>query len=488
MRVTHNAGSGAVVERGLRASTWTAMMVRWRVAGLRTQSQNLRNSLLTSGGVSMQWRTAAGSVGLEGLSAYDRLRSRPNCDFPKHSPSVTNPSCNQRHANALIDIREHSRSLGHHGGVPDQTLWSAKPHTLAKHELLRRYLGAWYPILTQQGYHGRVVFIDGFAGPGVYQSGEEGSPIVALRTLVQHDAFQSMKGKFVFLFIEREEERMANLKVEIAAFWASVGGQPGNVVVLVEQGEFEQVTSSLLDSLKESGNVLAPTVAFVDPFGFAGVSLDAICRLTSFPSCEVIFSFMYDSLNRWVTHPTDSIHEHLRSLFGSEAYRGAVGLVPSERKAFLHDLYKHQLLEVGNFKYVLDFEMIDGRGKSVYSLFFGTRHIRGLEAMKSAMWSLDPSGKFRFSDRHAGQTSLFGEAINVEALRQAILVEFAGKKISIERIHEFVLAETIYGPSHYKVKVLKPLQQEGLLEAVSGQKRRGTFPEGTVIRFKAAET
>jgi three-Cys-motif partner protein len=371
--------------------------------------------------------------------------------------------------------------------VPEEKLWPAEPHTLAKHELLRRYLAAWYPILTQQGYHARVVFIDGFAGPGVYQSGEEGSPIVALRTLVQHGAFSSMKGRFVFLFIEREEERMENLKVEIAAFWASMGGQPENIVVMAERGEFEQVTGSLLASLKESGNTLAPTVAFVDPFGFAGVSLDAICRLTSFPRCEVIFSFMYDSLNRWVTHPTDSIHEHLRSLFGSEAYLDVVGLAPRERKTFLHDLYKRQLLEVGNFKYVLEFEMVDRRGKSVYSLFFGTRHIRGLEAMKSAMWSLDPSGEFRFSDRHAGQTSLFGEAINVEPLRQAILVEFAGKQTSIERIHEFVLAETIFGPSHYKVKVLKPLQREGLLEAVSGQKRRGTFPQGTVIRFEAPE-
>jgi hypothetical protein len=36
---------------------------------------------------------------------------------------------------------------------------------------------AWVPILTR--YYGRVVYIDGFAGPGIYVGGEEGSPIIA---------------------------------------------------------------------------------------------------------------------------------------------------------------------------------------------------------------------------------------------------------------------------------------------------------------------
>src|SRR5664280_872297 len=107
--------------------------------------------------------------------------------------------------------------------------------------------------------------------------------------------------------------------------------------------------------------------------------------------------------------------------------------------------------------------------------------------MKSAMWSVDPSGEFRFSDRHAGQTSLFGEADNVEPLRQAILNEFGGQVVSIERLTEFVLADTIYGPSHFKVKVLQPLQAEGLLSAISGQKRKGTYPPGTIVRFEVPE-
>jgi hypothetical protein len=30
---------------------------------------------------------------------------------------------------------------------PNETLWEIEPHTKAKHEILQRYLGAWFPIL-----------------------------------------------------------------------------------------------------------------------------------------------------------------------------------------------------------------------------------------------------------------------------------------------------------------------------------------------------
>lgn len=76
--------------------------------------------------------------------------------------------------------------------APDPTQWPLDPHTAAKHEILRRYLNAWFPILGT--YNGRVVFLDGFAGPGIYSQGEPGSPIVALRTLLEPARLRPMRG------------------------------------------------------------------------------------------------------------------------------------------------------------------------------------------------------------------------------------------------------------------------------------------------------
>src|SRR6266480_4373366 len=66
------------------------------------------------------------------------------------------------------------------------TLWPLGEHTPGKHLVLRNYLNAWLPILGMT--HDRIVFIDGFAGPGEYAGGEPGSPIIALRALKEHVA------------------------------------------------------------------------------------------------------------------------------------------------------------------------------------------------------------------------------------------------------------------------------------------------------------
>jgi len=62
--------------------------------------------------------------------------------------------------------------------VPEDTIWPIEPHTSAKHQILRKYLDAWLPILGR--HNSRIVYIDGFAGPGEYSGGEPGSPIIAL--------------------------------------------------------------------------------------------------------------------------------------------------------------------------------------------------------------------------------------------------------------------------------------------------------------------
>ena len=69
---------------------------------------------------------------------------------------------------------------------PKTPLWPLEPHTRGKHLVLKSYLDAWFPIMGS--WNGRILFIDGFAGPGEYEGGEEGSPLIALRSLKDHHA------------------------------------------------------------------------------------------------------------------------------------------------------------------------------------------------------------------------------------------------------------------------------------------------------------
>ena len=80
---------------------------------------------------------------------------------------------------------------------PKTKLWELEPHTIGKHLVLRAYLDAWFPILSS--WKKRILFIDGFAGPGEYTGGEEGSPQIGMRALVDHSA--KIDAEVVLFFI-----------------------------------------------------------------------------------------------------------------------------------------------------------------------------------------------------------------------------------------------------------------------------------------------
>ena len=92
-----------------------------------------------------------------------------------------------------------------------KTIWSIEPHTEAKHAILRKYLDAWLPIITR--WNGRVVYIDGFAGPGEYIGGEDGSPIIAIKAVLEHKL--SIGAETRMLFIEADKNRCEFLKQKI---------------------------------------------------------------------------------------------------------------------------------------------------------------------------------------------------------------------------------------------------------------------------------
>src|SRR5205809_443781 len=279
----------------------------------------------------------------------------------------------------------------------DKVLWERKPHTAAKHSILRRYLEAWFPKLA---WTRRVIFIDGFAGPGQYARGEPGSPIIAMNAALQHKG--DLSGcEMLFMFVERDRARFAHLEALLERI-----DKPENVKVQSDHGEFADHFGGILDRLEGEEKHLAPSLIMVDPFGFTGMPFQLIARAASQPRSEFLISFMYESIVRWRNH-----RDHERtfdSLFGCTDWRRADEFTsPEERKTFLLDLYLAQLRSAG-MQYARSFEMLDSGNRTEYFLIFATHSIEGLKAVKAAMWKVDPTGQFQFSDATvSSQLTLF---------------------------------------------------------------------------------
>lgn len=361
--------------------------------------------------------------------------------------------------------------------MPKGTVWELAPHTRVKHDLLRGYLGAWFPILGK--YNRRVVFLDGFAGPGVYEGGEPGSPTLALSTVLDHDYAENLSStEFVFVFNEQDTSRYKSLENVIEQERLRRGDWPPNVKVVVENKDFTAVADEILTGLGDKS--LAPTFAFLDPFGYKDVPMELLRRLMSYSKSELFIYFDINSLNRFAT--AGNVDDHFEALYGTDEFKEAPPAGDPGRQKFLHDLYERQLKALCGFKYVRSFEMVGKTGKAVNYLFFCTQSLLGLDKMKTVMWKSAPSGDYRFVDTLAGQPVLFQLTVDTSPLQLMLRETFAGQTVAVDALEEFVTAETPYVKSHLRRKTLVPLQQAGYISSPN-QARAGQFPPGTLIAF-----
>lgn len=197
---------------------------------------------------------------------------------------------------------------------PKTTLWPLDAHTRGKHLVLKRYLHAWFPILGSRW--DRILFIDGFAGPGKYTGGESGSPIIALNAFKEHRYRDNIRGEIVFIFIEKRGDRARHLDKLIEAVKPTL---PGNCKVYVVQGAFDATLTESLNDLDEQEKRLAPAFVMVDPFGVSGTPMSMLRRILGNPQSEVYVSFMYEAMNRFKDTP--EFAPHLDELFGCPDWR-----------------------------------------------------------------------------------------------------------------------------------------------------------------------
>jgi three-Cys-motif partner protein len=112
--------------------------------------------------------------------------------------------------------------------APSETLWEFEDHTKAKLSILKKYLEAWFPIMSN--VCNKVFYIDGFAGPGEDKTHTvDGSPVVALK--VAQIAAATFPGKLKFLFIEEDKDRLHRLEEIVSKL-----NLPGRFELKFEQG------------------------------------------------------------------------------------------------------------------------------------------------------------------------------------------------------------------------------------------------------------
>lgn len=345
--------------------------------------------------------------------------------------------------------------------------------TFGKHLVLKYYLEGWFPILGS--WSGRLLFIDGFAGPGEYASGEPGSPLIALDCVKRCKERGGLGGvEIVFLFIESDKARADHLEKILKE-----NPRPPGITFDILRGPFDRHMSNLLDYIGEQKAVLAPAFVMVDPFGIKGNRMSLISRILENEKSECMISFMYEPIRRFHGEPEFKLH--LDELFGTDRWQKCFDMEETDKKRYLHNLFREQLKEHGA-KHVVSFELWKGN-RHIYTIYFTSSSLKGCNLMKQAIWRADPSGSYRLRGYAGNQGLLFDT--DTEPLAVQLRERFGDNATPIEDIEQYVMSdETIFHKGQLRQKTLQRLEKEGRISVSRPQgEQRFTNGKGIKVRF-----
>lgn len=355
-----------------------------------------------------------------------------------------------------------------------------------KTTIVSKYFRAWAKVIlsTVKKKTGRIAYIDLFAGPGRYKDGTISTPLKVLETAIEDN---DLRKSLVTLFNDKDPENISSLK-------AAIDSLPG-VATLQYPPQLinEEVGSEIVKLLKQWS--LVPTLLFVDPWGYKGLSLDLLNSVLRNWGCDCIFFFNYNRINPALAN--DAVREHMNVLFGEEranAIRGEVeGLNPDERESLILERLAEALKHMGaNFVLPFTFKN-ENSTRTSHHLIFASKHHRGYEIMKDIM-ALESSEQnqgvpsFEFSPASERFPLLFELSRPLDDLEEMLLEEFAGQTLTMKEVYERHNVGRPFIEANYK-KVLAAMELADKIRAVppanKRPKRKGeaTFGDQVLVKF-----
>ncbi|MFZ5992082.1 MAG: three-Cys-motif partner protein TcmP [Deinococcota bacterium] len=272
--------------------------------------------------------------------------------------------------------------------------------TEAKHAVLKQYLGTFGKVL---GPKASVLFyIDGFAGKGRHDTGEEGSPLIALR--VADELARKGLATMHLAFVEADSANYESLVKEVG----ELKNQLSNVQSpILRRGKFED---QIFDVLQQGPKGKSATFIFVDPFGYSDIPMNLIVKLAKDRWRELFITFMSSHLNRFMSDETKD--ETRDRVFDSSEWRNCNG--QNDLVRLYAKILQTRLHMLKCTTYVFPFEVAVSSSQGLYHLLHVCHDPKGREVMEKAVYS---AGKLR-AWQSGSQTLLTNPQIEKEILEQ----------------------------------------------------------------------
>lgn len=355
----------------------------------------------------------------------------------------------------------------------------SREQSRVKAEIVEKYFDAWAGIITatqtrySPGADNRIGYVDLFAGPGRYKDGAVSTPLRILQKAIAKPVYAE---RLLAIFNDKDETNTRSLESAIDGLpdIANLKTRP----VIWNQEVGDQIAASFASINK------IPILAFVDPWGYKGLTLRLVESFLKDWGCDCIFFFNYARINAGLTNPF--VHAHMCALFGeARAVKLRDELTPMDPRTREATIVNELALALKDFghRYVLPFCFKNESGKRTsHHLILVTKSFKGYEVMKDIMAkssSEEHQGVPSFTYSPAAdsrQQLLFELNRPLDDLRKMLLDHFGGRTLSMREIYEQHSVDTPFLARNYKT-VLAEMEKDGAVQTAGRKSNRGFADE-----------
>jgi three-Cys-motif partner protein len=364
-----------------------------------------------------------------------------------------------------------------------------KEQSLIKARIVEKYFWAWAKVIIstvkKSSSEPIIAYIDLFAGAGRYKDGSKSTPVKVLETAI---ADTDMRNMLVSIFNDADVENVNSLQQAIDSIPGIENLKYRPRILKYEVGE------DIVKTFQE--RKLVPTLFFVDPWGYKGLSLQLVNSVVKDWGCDCIFFFNYNRINMGLSN--DAVKEHINALFGqvgADQVRERLNTItnPQERELTVVEAICEALKEMGG-KYVLPFRFRHEIGnRTSHHLIFVSKHLKGYEIMKEIMAkesSEQTQGvpSFEYNPATLQQPLLFELTRPLDQLESMLLDTFSGKSMTMRDIYNQHHVGKPYISKNYKTALSNLEAQNKIVADPPANKRpkkKGavTFADSVKVTF-----
>ena len=297
-------------------------------------------------------------------------------------------------------------------------------------------------------------YVDLYCGRGTYtQDGSWATPLQLFDRVAKHPALLDV---LKMLFNDSREASVFQLRDALIAHpeYGQMRNPPRFSV-----GEVDEAMVAELQRRRPR----TPTYAFIDPFGYKGLTQRLIREVLREYGCDVMFFFNYHIVKRVLANPNSVMRGHLEALLGvdrtTELREKMSMRLPEQEleQAILAAL--GESMKAIDGRTVLTFAFRRPTGHASHHLAFVSKHPRGFEVAKDAMaknssWQYDGSiPSLEYIEPGFEHTLVRMDSPSIAKLTQLLIERKGGETVTVDQAYESVLFDTPY----YKPNVREAL-------------------------------